>query len=113
ENREAYVVDRAAEALDRRCITRLLLAELIAGKSQHREAARPEFLVEIVEPGILRREAAMAGRVDDQQDLVLEGGERNLAAIEIGRGEIMKRGHGAGPYPVERAIASLIATAGE
>ena len=37
---------------------------------------RLDFLVERLEPFELRREAAFRGRVDDQDDFVLEGGER-------------------------------------
>src|SRR5262249_48445314 len=94
EERETDVVDRTAEALDGRPIRRLLLAELVAGESEHRKPAGRERLVEIVEAGILRGEAAMTRRVDDQHDLTLEAAHRDFASREIERGEIMERCHG-------------------
>ena len=42
-----------------------LVAELIAGKTQHYQALLPELAVQRFEPLVLRRETAGAGRVDD------------------------------------------------
>ena len=50
---------------------RLLLAELVARKPQHAQPACGELLVQRLEPFVLRREATLAGRVDDEQHVAL------------------------------------------
>src|ERR1700686_5113753 len=72
EHRKADRIVAFAELLDRFGIARLLVAELIAGKSKHRKTARPKFLMQCLEPLVLRREPAGARGVDDQEHLTLE-----------------------------------------
>lgn len=55
------------------------MRELVAGEAQDNEVVRVvrlDFLVEFLEAFELRREAAFGGGVDDQDDFVLEVGER-------------------------------------
>src|SRR4029079_8108994 len=52
---------------------RLLSAELVAREAEHREPLGFELLVEGFEPGVLRREPALARRVYDQDDPCLPG----------------------------------------
>ena len=76
-----------AELCDLVFRARFLRAELIAGKAEHFEAARVHFFVERLEPLVLRREAALARDVHDQQHLVLVGIELLLLAVKIPVGE--------------------------
>src|SRR5207237_1398462 len=82
EHRKRDLVVGRAELLDLQRVATLLHAELVAGKSQHRKAARPEFLLQRFEPAILRRESAGARGVHDQEHLTLESLERNVLAGE-------------------------------
>jgi len=50
-----------------RLIAGFLVAELIAGKAEHNEAARLKSLVEFLQARVLRRKSALAGDIDDQQ----------------------------------------------
>src|SRR4051812_2667188 len=102
KDRKADVIDLLAEALDYLGIPRLLLAELVAGEGQDREAARCEILVELVQPGILRGEAAMAGRVDDQEHLALKPAEGHIAFVEITDGKIINIRHAGAFIPDSR-----------
>ena len=76
EHREADVVARRTELLDFGFVARLLMAELIAGKAEHGEAAGFELSVELFEAGVLGREPAIAGDVDDEQHLAAIVGQR-------------------------------------
>src|SRR4051794_15008520 len=69
EQGKSDVVIGRAERLDLARRSRLLRTELVAGKAEHREAARTEIAMQILQPAILRREAAFARGVDDQQHL--------------------------------------------
>src|SRR5206468_3151689 len=71
EHREAYFVVERAEILDLVFVAGLLVPELIAGKAQDREALVLVFAVQRLESLVLRREAAFAGDIDDEQNLAL------------------------------------------
>jgi hypothetical protein len=45
------------------------VAELVAGKAQHRKATRLEAALQRLQPRVLRGEAALAGHIDHQQGL--------------------------------------------
>jgi len=64
-----------AELADLAFAAGLLLAELVAGKTQHRETVWAQFFVERFEARILRRESALARRVDDEKRFAPIGGE--------------------------------------
>src|SRR5882672_1530602 len=49
------------------------MAELVAGKAQDREALGLVLVVEGLQTRVLRREAALAGHVDDEQRLAAVG----------------------------------------
>jgi len=82
EHGKAHAIILFAELTDLAFASRLLLAELIAGKTQHGETVIAEFFVERFKARILRRESALARRVDDEKRFALIGGERNVAPIE-------------------------------
>src|SRR5579863_2212805 len=69
EQRKGHGVIAGAELQNLRLIARLLMPELIAGKAEHTEAARIEFLMQRLEARILGRIAALTGHVDDQERL--------------------------------------------
>src|SRR5260370_230026 len=87
-----------ANLLDLFGVAGLLTAELVAGKSENREAARVKRLVQRLETAVLRRGPASARGVDDQQNLTLEPLQRNvLAGKRLGL-EIVNTSH-PGPSP--------------
>ena len=63
-------------ALDFSLVAWLLMAELVAREAEHGEAARAKAPVQRFEARILRREAALARDIDDQQRLPREIAER-------------------------------------
>src|SRR5438045_4189871 len=71
EQWEGDAVVDLAELRDLVLRPRLLRAELIAGKAEYFEPARVHLFVQRLEPLVLRREAAFAVDVHDQQHLVL------------------------------------------
>jgi len=85
EHREADLVSERAEAGDFRRVARFLRAELVAREAEDDEAARAVLPVKLLEPLVLRREAALAGGVDDEYHLPLVVGEGLLVAVEGGR----------------------------
>src|SRR6266852_435991 len=72
----------SAELLDLFGVAGLLVSELVAWKSENREAARGEPLMQRLQTPVLRREPASARGVDDQQNLTLEPLQRNVLAAE-------------------------------
>src|SRR5262249_53193286 len=69
EHREGDAVVTGAESLDLYFATRLLLPELITGETEHRESTVLKFVVERLQPLVLRRETALARDIDDEQRL--------------------------------------------
>src|SRR5262245_32519779 len=67
EDRERHVVLARAEILDLRTCPRLLMAELITRKTQYDEASIFVLPVQPLQTGILRREAASARDIHDEQ----------------------------------------------
>src|SRR5690606_1082122 len=80
-----------AERRDFTLATRLLLAKLIAGESQHYQAAVLVTLPELFQPLILRRESALAGGVHYQDCLGIEVSQGFLLAIQRDQGDLEKR----------------------
>src|SRR5665213_2497644 len=109
EHRETHVIREVAELRDLGIRARLLLAELIARKAQYVEAARVELLLQRLEAGVLRREAALAGDVDDQQHIAIESVELDRLAANVGDGEIMDAGH-RGSFAVCEGLIMRLAT---
>src|ERR1039458_1574519 len=71
EQWEVHSVIDLAERFDLVIGARLLMAELVAGKAEHLQAAVFVLGVKRLQTFVLRREPALAGGVDDQQDLSL------------------------------------------
>ena len=69
------------------------MAELVAGKAEHREAAVAKPPMKLLEPGILRGEAAFARDVDDQQRLAVEAPKRLGLAVDGLQGDVGGEGH--------------------
>ena len=83
-HREADAVVLLAEGTDLRIAARVLRAELVAWETDHRQSAFAVGLPQILQTGELRREAAGARRVDDQQHAATLGRERDGRAIKGG-----------------------------
>ena len=73
EERECDVVLQAAEVFDFVGAAGFLVAELVAGEGEDCEASFAVFAVEGFEAGVLGSEAAAAGDIDDEEDLVAVG----------------------------------------
>ena len=78
KQREIDAVIHIAERLDFVVVAGLLVAELIAREAENFEAAVVVSGVELLQSLVLRGEAALAGGVDDEQDLAFVGGERTV-----------------------------------
>ena len=81
EKRKPDPEGQVTEVLDFGLTRRFLLTELIARKSEHFESTRLVVFVQFLQPTVLGRETALAGNIDDQQDLSLIGGERHLPPV--------------------------------
>src|SRR3546814_6726044 len=69
EHGEVHVVGQRTELPDLRLVARLLVAELVAGETQHHQAAVAIVAPQLLQARILRRETALRGHVDHQQHL--------------------------------------------
>src|SRR3546814_7351390 len=69
EHGEVHVVGQRTEFPDRRLVARLLVAELVAGETQHHQAAVAIVAPQHLQARILRRETALRSHVDHQQHL--------------------------------------------
>src|SRR4051794_32309362 len=71
-----------------------LIAELVAGKAEHRKAARRKRLMKRLETLVLRRKSARARCIHEQQHLPLELLQGNLLAGKRLCREIIYASHG-------------------
>jgi len=69
EHREGDAVVTGAKPLDLCFAPRLLLPELITGETEQHKTLVLEFVVERLQPLVLRRETALARDIDDEQRL--------------------------------------------
>src|SRR5690606_23161562 len=97
EQREVHLVVEAAELADLRFAARLLVAELVARKAQHGQSAVAPVAPQRLQAGVLRREAAPGGDIDDQQPAPPPFGERALAAVDVAGGEVVDAAHAGAP----------------
>src|SRR3546814_6370520 len=67
EHGEVHVVGQRTELPDLRLVARLLVAELVAGETQHHQAAVAIVAPQLLQARILRRETALRGHVDHQR----------------------------------------------
>ena len=84
---EADTVVKLAELLDLIVAAGVLAAELVAGEADDLEVVgvlRLEVLVQLLQPRELRREAALGGCVDDEDDLAVQLREGELGAALCG-----------------------------
>ena len=80
--RKRHVIADRAEAHDLRFRARLLRAELVARKADHREALSLQLAIQALQPGVLRRVAALARDVDDQRDAAAQRREQIGHAVD-------------------------------
>ncbi|MNN41659.1 hypothetical protein D3C81_1557910 [compost metagenome] len=75
-------------------IARLLLAELVARKAQHHQAALAVTLPKLLKPLVLRGKTALTGGIDHQQYLALEIAQDLLLTAQGDAGNVQQRvGH--------------------
>src|SRR5579863_9113008 len=95
EDRKTDAVVALAEFSDLTGGSGLLRAELIAGKAKDLKTAIMVLRIKLLERRILRREAAFAGGVDDEQNAALEVGEAQRGSVEeFGRDFVKGTGGG-------------------
>jgi hypothetical protein len=94
EHREGDAVIELAELLDLLLAAWLLAAELVAREAEHLEALAVQLAVELLEALVLRREAALACRVDDQEHLALVARELDRLAVDVVDGDVVEARHG-------------------
>ena len=88
QEREADAVGGGAERLNLFGAAGLLLAELIAGNAEDRETLVGVVLLHLFESGVLGREAALRGDVDDENNLAGVFVELGWRAVEVVDGGI-------------------------
>src|SRR5712692_10206305 len=93
EERKGDSVVEAAKLLDLLGRARLLVEELVAGEAEHCESAIRVAILERLQAGILRREAAAGGDVDGQDDLSRVHLQALGLAIQAGKLQVMDRLH--------------------
>src|SRR5215471_6893523 len=76
-------------------ISRLLIAELVAGETQNHEPPVLVFPVQVFKARILGRETAFARGVDDQDSFAREALQRDLLTLQRARAELIEFAHGA------------------
>jgi hypothetical protein len=81
-HRERDAVVELAERRDLVVVARVLRAKLVARKAEHHQPLVLVRLPQLLQPVELRREAALAGGVDDQQHLALVAGELDALAAD-------------------------------
>src|SRR5262245_20006947 len=109
--RKGYAETAGAELDDLALVAGLLRAELVAGKTDDREALARELLVELLEPGVLRRVAAAARDVDGQHDLAAQRSEQVGRAVDPGHTVVEESGHGLASRPGGRLALLRVRTA--
>src|ERR1700733_1334780 len=93
KQRKADGIIGGAELFDLRGVAGFLASELVAGKAEHRKAARTKRALQRLEALILRRESAGARGIDDQENLTFISLQRNVLAHQRGGGEIVNACH--------------------
>src|SRR5215467_985904 len=101
---KAHAVVQFAERLDFLVRAGLLRTELVAWKAEHLETAIVHFFVQRLESLVLRSEAALAGDVDDEHDLVLVPLEVLILAVDVPDAEVVDAGHRSSPQVLNREI---------
>src|SRR5262249_41448925 len=92
-HREADIVIRLAELHDLRFATGLLRAKLVARKPDYGEILLAQLALQLLEPGVLRGQAAAAGHVHGQHDLAAQSAEKIGRAIDASNRDIVEPGH--------------------
>src|SRR5262249_9899106 len=72
-----------------------LIEELVAGKAQYGQALPFQPLMQLLQAGILRGQAAMAGGVDDQEHPPAPFRQRSVLAAQQRGGKVINAGRGA------------------
>jgi hypothetical protein len=79
---------KGAERFDGGFVAGLLMPELIAGESKNDEALSAMITPQLFEAGVLRREAALRGYVDNEEHASLVSAKALIVAIDGSRREV-------------------------
>src|SRR5882762_8586008 len=91
--REAHVVVVAAERGDFRFAPRFLGGELVARETHYGEVLLLQLTVQLLEPGILRRQAAATGDIHRQRYLAAQRSQQVLGPVNSRYRNIVKAAH--------------------
>src|SRR6267143_825357 len=91
--REAHLVVGAAEGGDLRLAAGFLRGELVAWEPHHGEVLLPQLALQLLEPGVLRRQAAAAGDVHRERHLAPQRSQQVLGAVDLTDRNIVKAAH--------------------
>src|SRR5688572_20606778 len=94
EHREGHVVGQLAEGRDLLRAPWLLTAEVVAREAEDVECLALHLALELLQPLVLRGEAALARDVDDEAHLAAVLAEIRRLAVEGVRLHVVKRAHG-------------------
>src|SRR6185295_2946229 len=92
QRKRDVIVDRA-EPHDVRFGARLLLAELVARKADDREALAFQLAIHPLQPGVLRRVAALTRDVHDESNAAAQRREQILYSVDAFDAEAIEVGH--------------------
>jgi hypothetical protein len=109
EHRERHVILVDAKFADCSLVPWLLMAELVARKSEHGEAALAKAPVQRFEARVLRGEAALARNIDDQQRLTRKVADRVRFAVDRLYRDAWRKGQGKliGQYGFLKSLSRL------
>jgi hypothetical protein len=96
EHRESHAIDVEAGLRDVLRVARFLTTEVVGRKAHHHQAPRRVAGVQRLEPGVLRREAALAGGIDHQQHLAGVLAQRLRLAVLQPRHRVLQQRRAGG-----------------
>ena len=91
--RKSHVVLGVAEGGDLRFAAGLLPGELVAREAHDSEAFASQLAVQLLEPLVLRREAAAARDIDGERDVTVQRAEQVRRAVDAGDRDVVKAAH--------------------
>src|SRR5947208_16026627 len=93
KHRKRHVVFAFAELSDLFGVARFLPAEMVAGETKQREAARRKFALQLLQALVLRREPPGACSIDDQEHLTFKPLQRSLVTRQRLRSTSINASH--------------------
>src|SRR6267143_317585 len=102
--REAHLVVGAAEGGDFRLTAGFLRGELVAWEPHHGEVLLLQLALQLLEPGVLRRQAAAAGDIHRERHLALQRSQQVRGAVDPTHCNIVKATHEVRPRQIRVCV---------